>query len=226
MDSIQNPTQQSAQPPPEVFTAQPKPNYLKTIILSVLIIITLSLIAYLFFQNQKLQKQVLNPPISPTIQVPTQASQSVSPTPKPSSSISIPPDETAGWKTYINTIYGYSIKYPDTFMTQLIASGAGSKEADSSTRNLFIYQSDVMKPYLERYINLEVFGIKPPYNQGTITEVSLNNLSATKIVIPEAKFDIYSIQLNNKGFIEIYVSNDLAKKDLAYQILSTFKFTN
>lgn len=217
MEPAQPPIHQSAQSSPEVITSQPKPNYLKTIIFSVLIIITLSLIAYLVFQNQKLQKQVLYQRVSPTNE---------SPTPKTVSSISISPDETAGWKTYTNSIYGYSIKYPSLFTTQNLSSGAGSKEADSSTRNLFIYQSDVLEPYLERYINLEVFGTKPPYNQGTITEVILNNLTATKIVIPEAKFDIYSIQLNNKEFIEIYVSNDLTKKDLANQILSTFKFVD
>ena len=75
MDPTQPPTQEPVQTPPEVFIPQPKPNYLKTIIFSVLIIITLGLIAYLFFQNQKLRKQVLNPPVSPTI-------QSSSPTPK------------------------------------------------------------------------------------------------------------------------------------------------
>lgn len=177
------------------------------------------MITYLIFQNQKLQKQILNPQVSPTIQAP-------SPTSKPSSSISIPPDETAGWKTYSNTTYSYSIKYPNTFTTQLIAAGAGNMEAGSSTRNLFIYQSDAKEPYLERYVNLEVFGIKPTYNQGAITEAGLNKLTATKIVIPESKFDIYSVQLNNKEFLEIYISNDLAKKDLANQILSTFKFTS
>ena len=90
MDPIQSPTQQ---PPPEVFVTQPKPNYLKTILFSILLIITVGLISYLIFQNQKLQKQVINPSVSPTIQVPSPTSQSVSPTPKTVSSISIPPDE-------------------------------------------------------------------------------------------------------------------------------------
>lgn len=213
MDPIQTPVQ--------IPDFKPKPNYLKTVIFSILGVSLLAATIYLYFQNQKLQKQVLNQQTSPTIQAP-------SPTlyPKIVPSISISPDETAGWKTYINTTYGYSIKYPSLFTTQNLSSGAGNKEADTFTRNLFIYQSDIIEPYLERYINLEVFDTKPPYNQGTITEVGFNNLTTTKIVIPEAKFDIYSIQLNNKRFIEIYVSNDLAKKDLANQILSTFHFLN
>ncbi|MDP3994923.1 MAG: hypothetical protein Q8P91_03765 [bacterium] len=147
----------------------------------------------------------------------------VQPTPSPTAS-QAPTGDLANWKTYTNTQYKYSVKYPGLFTTQVLAAGAGNMEADSSARNLFIYQSNAKEPYLERYINLEVFEIKPSYNQGIITEVSLNNQTTTKIVLPEAKFDIYTVQLNNKGFIEIYVSNDLNKKELADQILSTFKF--
>jgi len=73
------------------------------------------------------------------------------------------PDPTADWKTYTNSEYGYSIKYPTSFTTQLLSAGAGNKEADSTTRNLFIYKSDALEPYfdVERYINLEIFQIKP-----------------------------------------------------------------
>jgi len=108
MDSTQIPTQQPPQPPPEVITPQPKLNYLKTIFFFVLIVITLSLIAYLIFQNQKLQKQVLNPQTSLTIQTPSS-------TPKKVSSISISVDETAGWQTYINMMLGFSFRYPTEY---------------------------------------------------------------------------------------------------------------
>ena len=48
----QNPIQLPIADNQSVNIAQPKPNYLKTIIFSVLIIVTLGLIAYLIFQNQ------------------------------------------------------------------------------------------------------------------------------------------------------------------------------
>jgi len=95
------------QPPLGVIIPQPKPNYLKTIIFSVLMIFTVGLITYLVFQNQKLQQQILNPPISPTVQV-------LSTTPQTTSSISISPDETASWKTYKNTKFGFQFEYPLT----------------------------------------------------------------------------------------------------------------
>ena len=107
MDPTQTPTQEPIQSTPEIITPQPNPSYLKTIIFSILLIITFGLIAYLIFQNQKLQKQVLNPQISPTIQTP-------SPTPKTVSSISIPSDETANWKTYENNYWKITFRYPET----------------------------------------------------------------------------------------------------------------
>jgi hypothetical protein len=93
MDPNQQPSKNPVQSPPEITVSQPKPNDFKIILFSILVIVTFGLIAYLFFQNQKLQKQVLNPPVSPTSQIP-------SPTPKTVSSISIPSDETTSWKTY------------------------------------------------------------------------------------------------------------------------------
>ena len=77
--TIQTPAQEPVQTPVQVPDFQPKPNYLKTIILSVLIITTLGLITYLFFQNQKLQQQVLNPPISPTVSSPSPITPKQSP---------------------------------------------------------------------------------------------------------------------------------------------------
>ena len=115
MDPTQPLTQPPLQTPVQIPDFQPKLNYIKTIIFSVLIITTLGLIAYLIFQNQKLQKQIQNPQLSQTIQAPSPAFLSISPTPKTVSSISLPPDETAGWKTYINRKYNYQLKYPSDF---------------------------------------------------------------------------------------------------------------
>lgn len=133
--------------------------------------------------------------------------------------------DTSNWKIYTNTS-GYSIKYPTSFTTGLQTAGAGNIEASPTAGNLFIYKSGASEPYVERYINLEVFQMKPTYNQGTVTEAKLDNQTVEKIMIPGSKFDIYSAKIGTNGFIEIYVSNDSTKKETANQILSTFKFTN
>lgn len=104
MEPIQPSTQPPLQTPPEIIT--PKPNYLKTTIFSILGITLLTATIFLFFQNQKLQKQVLNPPISPTIQVP-------SPIIKKTTLISVPLDETTSWKIYTNNLHGFSLKSPN-----------------------------------------------------------------------------------------------------------------
>jgi len=134
-------------------------------------------------------------------------------------------DPTANWKTYKNTA-GYSIKYPESFTTQLIAAGSGRAEANSTTRSLFIYKSDSTEPYFERNINLELFQDKPTYYQGIITETILDNRTVEKIIIPNAPFDIYLTQVGTEEFLEIYVANDPLRKEITYKILSTFKFTN
>ena len=203
-----SPEQPAGQPsiaaPP--MPAKPKSWFL---ILLIIFIILLSLGTAGFFAYQYVQLK----------------NQVIQTKPTPVTSPSPTPDPTANWKTYTNTA-GYSIKYPASFTTQLIAAGAGNKEANAETRNLFIYKSDAPEPYLERYINLEIFQVKPTYNQGTITKTTLDNKTVEKIVIPDAKFDIYSAQLVNKGFIEIYVLSDPTKKEVANQILSTFKFVD
>lgn len=103
MDPIQPPTQQPPQALPEVIIPQPKPNYLKTIIFSVVVILLLFLSAFFY-----IQKQISNPDIVPVIPNP-------SPTPKTVSSISIPPDETAGWKIYTDIENNYKLSYPSTW---------------------------------------------------------------------------------------------------------------
>ena len=135
------------------------------------------------------------------------------------------PTIPSDWKTYTN-VAGYSIKYPTFLATELIAAGAGQKEADATTRALFIYQIGSANPYVERYINFETTQVEPSYGDEAIIQTTLlNNYPAKKILLPNAQFEIYSVKTNKGQFIEIYVSNNPAKIALANQILSTFKFT-
>jgi len=57
MNPTQPPIQQPVQSSPEIIIPQPKPNYLKTIIFSILGIILLALTIFLYFQNQKLKTE-------------------------------------------------------------------------------------------------------------------------------------------------------------------------
>lgn len=183
---------QAIQTPVQIPDFQSKPNYLKTIIFSVLIVMTLGLIAYLLFQNQKLQKQVLNPPVSPTVQAP-------SPTPKTISSISVPPDETAGWKKFTD-FFGYTFSYPKELQLE-------------ESKDKIIVRID--PPDIR-----DIVGICPRY-----ISFSLINEESTSKTSSDRYSCVYETKILDK---KIYVESQYPKnkKDLIDQILSTFKFTD
>lgn len=139
-------------------------------------------------------------------------------------------ETTANWKTYINSEYGFTVKYPRTFKTQVIAAGAGTKEAPQNARNFYIYDPELEESYLNRYINFEVLGLEPIYGEEWIrTQTTIGGISAVKLVVSttSSNFDVYLVELgSNQGIIEIHVSNSKDKKNTADQILSTFKFTD
>lgn len=125
MEPTQNLTQESVHVPIPISIPPTKHNWI-IIALSVFSVILLTLIISFSFQNQESGKQSVNQKISPTI-------QSLSPTPKTISLISIPPDETLNWKTYTNKKNGYSIKYPANWTYREypdIQTGAGFRPLD------------------------------------------------------------------------------------------------
>ncbi len=249
MDPTQSPTQQPIQTPPEVFIPQPKPNYLKTIILSVLVIITLSLITYLIFQNQKLQKQSVNQQVSPTIQVP-------SPTSKPSTSISISSDETTDWKTYTSEL-GFSFKYPSDWSQLLKCRFGASDFGDICVKSNDFKEKMVSMGSSGAYYGVSkggLFGISQRQIENATVEnfctpketktdsckaTTINGQPAMEIVIFNHVTDnIFTLGpkqfqgITGKSFNESYIIsmnypvNDTTNKVLLNQILSTFKFTN
>lgn len=87
---------QPAQPAQPVVLTSPKKDHALTIILSVLLIIATAIATLLYFQNQKLVKELASYQTQPTI----------APSPIPT------PDATANWKTYTDPKGKYSFKYP------------------------------------------------------------------------------------------------------------------
>ncbi|MEK7112845.1 MAG: hypothetical protein AAB875_06050 [Patescibacteria group bacterium] len=81
-------------PTPEPVPTPQKPKNFLLIGMVALVLILIASTGYLAFQNYQLRKQISQLQISP---VPTSTAT---------------PDPTANWKTYINSEYKYSIKYP------------------------------------------------------------------------------------------------------------------
>jgi len=219
MDPIQTPIQ--------IPDFQPKPNYLKTIIFSVLVIITLGLITYLIFQNQKLQKQVLNPPASLTFQVP-------SPTSKPLSSISISPDEMEGWKTYENDKFGFTFLYPQDLILydqlkqigdNLLLQNYQDKPNRTESSNDFQLVLSVGKDdgkSLEDYPKLW----ETELGKLSSEKISVGNVSAIKGFSGQKNHAVPTVWLKNNGYLYTFqLSTPTSNtKQLFDQILSTFKF--
>lgn len=225
MEPIQPPAQQPVQNPVQASSIQSKPNYLKTIIFSVLIVITLGLIAFLFFQNQQLKKQSVNQQVTPTIEAP-------SPTPKTVSSISIPADETAGWKTYINTTYKYSLNYPPTWqirenVTDILSSRPPSTYIFEKVEEFApgIYVWVVQKVELKQWITEQL--ISPDYEQIKTENIIVAGIPGTKVSgIPgPLEQEWVFLNKNNKTII-LYAGVQEEDMSVFDQILSTFKFTN
>lgn len=152
-----------------------------------------------------------------------------SPTPQPS-----PVDETANWKTYTNTKYGYSLKYPPetileekpgdvVFLDKQIYIAVTSSDPEQCRGDCPVIQkkeeviiNGISSKKLTGYIG-EVGGSVPQSYQTIV--IPYNNKFYT-FTVYELKYDENQLPTREIGSVPE------AKVDLLNQILSTFKFTN
>lgn len=218
MEPNQPPVQEFIKNTPEVVIPKTKPNW-TIVVFVVSIILSLGIAILLFFQNQQLKKQAVNQQVSPTL--------ILSPTPKTVSSISIPPDEMVGWKTYTNTEYFYSFKYPKNLILKNIADGA---DGSLPTNAIMLTLSDPTRPnYEDRLIDIQYLDLLldvTPKSDWYSTIVKLGDTQAIKFISnkPEVKFDVYHVNIKSGG-LEI-MTNKTQSTILIDQILSTFKFVD
>ncbi len=198
---------------PQVAVEQPKKSNFLVILLSTLLIISVAIAGFFAFQTQKLVKELTLLRTEPTPMA------TVEPTTEPvatDSSMTI--DPTAGWKTYTNTMYGFSFKYPsDKFLTNNLTdddmyfdtnkNGGSPMELGSNDIWLNIHVSKITesdKAFPKEFIQVN----------------STQNISAyqTQKIINN---NLYKI--NMSSFSSNTIKNNEALFD---QILSTFKFSN
>lgn len=229
MEPIQNPTQQPLQDSPEVIVSQPKPNYLIIIISLIFGIVLLALIFLLYQQNQQLQKKVLNQQATPTIQL-------ISSTPKTVSSISIFPDETAGWKTYTSKKLSFSFKYPPEY-----------KVPEENNNYISLISPSNPKTKKNEELTIEIYASEAEPNESLIDFVKKkkeqsDSLGSNTKILKEEEILIDGIKAvkqtwegmgtgqtilfikNNKEFGIIKYPAVTTRDNEFDQILSTFKF--
>lgn len=146
---------------------------------------------------------------------------------------SVPPtltvDETADWKTYVNTKFGFEIKYPTYFKTQASDTETGTSEATSTSRSLYLYDSKDTAMYEMQYLSIQdkLYDNITPSSWKEYTESRNSNLQIEKygLVLKTDYGDknVYRTKHNSK-IIYFITSGDQKKQSLINQILSTFQF--
>jgi len=161
--------------------------------------------------------------------------------------------ETAGWKTYMNDRYGYSIKYPSTYSAKDWASTIkGDKYPDANKDLLSVvgfgnnskladYEESVTvtNDTLQRRRNLACYGAR---NVSTETETTIGGVKAYKKTCEASgpndmtgdtdkkggeKIIEYTLQNGNYVYIIEYIQTDLSKDtgNIFDQMVSTFQFS-
>lgn len=222
MEEQTQPQQVSSQPAPA--PSAPAKQISRPLIITTLLVFLLMAggLVYLGYQNYQLQQklgELLEQQTSQTQPTPistsTQYPQTV--------------DQEANWKTYNNTKYSYSLKFPQSFKTQVLAAGAGNLEATPNSDHIFVYNSPSQEPYLERYIEIQPIAQAATYGgEWQRSDVKIGTVNAAKYENQDPNtFIIYRTAIpNTNGELEIYVTKNSQKKDLANQILSTLKFSD
>lgn len=198
--------------------------YLKILLIGlfIILIIFFSLMIYLLFQNKRLKNQT-SQSISPTIQVST-------PTPRKISSISITDDETAGWRTYINTTYKYSLSYPPTWQIRENVTDLFPNKPPST----YIYEKVVefapgiyiwVVPKVEPKQWITELLISPDYDQIKTEDITVTGIRGIKVSgIPgPLEQEWVFLNKNNKTII-LYAGVQEEDMSVFDQILSTFRF--
>ena len=224
MDPTQPLAQQPVQSPVQIPDFQSKPNYLKTIIFSIMGVLLVVSIIYLYLQNQKLQQQVLNSQVSPTISSPTL-------TPKPSSSISIPSDEVKNWKTYTNYKLGIEFMYPIEWPVPKELSQSTKTEVNFDGK-LIIIKGSFYDLTLQRDLNFDEYSVRSYGDETPRHDFNIDGLIGKRGLEKSVSnyLDIVILSKNNKSteIISITYIYNPKKEDgkLFDQILSTFKFVD
>lgn len=217
---------------PQVVVEQPKSNFL-VILLSTLLIISVAISGFFAYQTQKLVKELTLLRLEPTLVA------TIEPTAEPVATESSEVDSTANWKTYTDSVGGFSFKYPGNYLLE-ISDIYPYLNKNITWRYNNISTSDCRGdcPLTEKTSDLMIDNHKAKKLEGYIGEVGGN--IAQRFVNYEiqngSKYFLLSLQatpqkLSKDDYNKYYVAGKIIEiktedKLIFDQILSTFKFNN
>ncbi len=218
----------------EVVETKPKSSPVLPVLLIILVLLLAASTAFLYYQNMQLKNMLASYQTQPV----------VSPTPITYQSPVPTTDPTTNWKTYINTKFGFSIKYPDGWRVvdsldnpgpmNSVSFGPKQIGEDTLWGVVFYKKPDYS---LDKIIN--DIGTQFSDRKQTKEAITVGGISATKVVTTTQQYvDWYHVMIiyeNSEGFFAV---NNGAIKDrnLPFnrgvpvgttfeQFYSSFKFT-
>jgi hypothetical protein len=238
----QIPTEQPIIAPPTPITTQPvtptylpvehKSNNLPIFILSVLLVISLAGIAYLYTQIQSLKTQAPTPtPMAQIIPSPV-ATPAATPTPAASSAA----DPTASWKTYSNKALGFEVKYPPTVKIDKEMNDQYNKATMFKGGNLDFQISlrtgkDIADIVLDKYYYMDNPDFTKSTLSGKVANIYTQDMSKNDCVSDGTgpgcplSYVVY-VAMNNNSLYHVGFYGDATLSDTEKLILASFKFTN
>ena len=214
-------TQQPALPSEPIIppaTHKPEVKNSLVLIMSVLLIVTVAITGFFYFQIQKLSKQL------------SQYQASISPTPTASQA---PAGDLANWETYkYDTFsiklppewYATQLKNPIQFLNYVPTTPGGDFNPliDSGKLKIEIYKNKSPLS-LKEYVSERESGPLEPKDYSE-TPTKINDLEAIKTTSSNLGFS-YFVKNGDYIFHLVFILDFNNYTDLADQILSTFKFT-
>lgn len=246
MEPTQIPTEQPIITPPAPVVSQPvlqpaaptylpveqKPNNLPIFILSVLLIISLAGMAYLYTQIQSLKNQT-SPPTPVAQVIPSPVVTSVA-TATPTGSAAA--DPTASWKTYTNKGLGFEVKYPPTVKIDKEMNDQYNKATLFMGSNINFQVSlrtgkDIEGIVLDKYYYMDNPDFTKSTLSGKVANIYIQDMSKNECVSDGTgpgcplSYVVYA-SMNNGSLYHVGFFGDATLSDTEKLILSTFKFTN
>lgn len=151
----------------------------------------------------------------------------VSQTPQPTASSPATPDETADWKIYTNTTFGYSIRFPDTYEVSSQSDKEKSQLGDTS-RCIVTKIDGQCSILINSFKNTENFSLEnwvkkyqiPLTTYGGNAEVTKSNLNGYNALSARNETQVVYYLENNSNIF--YIESSINQESLS--ILDTFKF--
>jgi archaellum component FlaG (FlaF/FlaG flagellin family) len=218
----------------------PKKNNFLVILLFILMLLALVIAGFFAYQTQKLAKE-LSEFKNQNLTTPTSEPESTFPM------YTEPNSPTADWKTYTNTKYNFSFKYPFNFGNEGVVSGPYSIKSSDSVDIISFSDPDTIREgtdapfdgfsvYYVEDLNAQSFEEFLLNEKTTMDNAAYASMTGAKRILLDNKgiafvndtrgYYYYPLNGGQHALVFAYIQKDNNFRSIFNQILATLKFTN